>query len=377
MQRQQQAVAQAHQYGGAAEGVPRGGAPGGGRKEQGSGQHRQHVRADDQRDRAGRQAQPVAVGPRVGAGEGGHGRLRAQHRDPEQPGGQLHRPHAPAAQHPDIHQRVLPAQLPADEGHERREPGRQHQPHPSRVGAVDPQERQPRGQQQQCQGQQGEAGPVHPSGPADARVGNTELHRRNARRHGGGGHGQGQDQVPGKDLHQGTGGQCPRNDAELQGSHQQPRGAPGQCGLVRFGGGTAIDQGHFQRQPHHVEALQRPREQEGPEVRGQRHAPRGRGGEDRGDHQDPLVAVQVTQPGQHRHGQRAEHQLRGLEPVHVAVGDPQVPGDVGQDRRVVALQDAAGDLDQGQEQHHRAQPAQAGGGRAHSPPAGRACSSRR
>ena len=42
-------------------------------------------------------------------------------------------------------------------------------------------------------------------------------------------------------------------------------------------------------------------------------------------------------------------ELRSLEPVDVGVGDLEVVGDVAEDRGVVALQDAAGQLDADQE----------------------------
>ena len=58
---------------------------------------------------------------------------------------------------------------------------------------------------------------------------------------------------------------------------------------------------------------------------------------------------QVAEACEQRDAERADDQLRGLEPVDVGVRDPEVVGDVGEDRRVVALQDAAGDLDADQE----------------------------
>lgn len=49
------------------------------------------------------------------------------------------------------------------------------------------------------------------------------------------------------------------------------------------------------------------------------------------------------------HGQCGNHQLAGLEPVHDGIVDAQVPGTVGHQRGVIPLQDAAGQLDDGQE----------------------------
>ena len=58
---------------------------------------------------------------------------------------------------------------------------------------------------------------------------------------------------------------------------------------------------------------------------------------------------EVAEACEQRHAEGADDQLCGLEPVDVGVRDPEVVGDVGEDRRVVALQDPAGDLDADQE----------------------------
>ena len=74
------------------------------------------------------------------------------------------------------------------------------------------------------------------------------------------------------------------------------------------------------------------------------------------------MPVHVPQLGQHRHRQGTDHQLRGLEPVDVGVVDPQVPGDVGEDGRVVALQDTAGEFHQTQKSYDTSQGAFRAGG---------------
>jgi hypothetical protein len=61
------------------------------------------------------------------------------------------------------------------------------------------------------------------------------------------------------------------------------------------------------------------------------------------------VPDEVTEAGQRRDDKRADDQLRRLEPVDVGVGDAEVVGDVAEDRRVVALQGAAGQLDADEE----------------------------
>jgi hypothetical protein len=58
---------------------------------------------------------------------------------------------------------------------------------------------------------------------------------------------------------------------------------------------------------------------------------------------------EVAEPGQERYDEGRHDQLRRLEPVDVGVLDRQVPGDVGEDRRVVALQHPARELDSDEE----------------------------
>ena len=159
---------------------------------------------------------------------------------------------------------------------------------------------------------------------------------------------------PGEHFHERAGGERPGDDTGFQRPDEDAGRAPGAGGAVGQLMDAAEDQGNFQRQPDHVETLERPRGQEGPEVRGERDAPGGHGGDQRGNQQDLLVPVHVPQLGQHRHGEGADHELRGLEPVDVGVVDPQVPGDIGEDGRVIALQDSTGELHQTQKSYNTA-----------------------
>ena len=56
----------------------------------------------------------------------------------------------------------------------------------------------------------------------------------------------------------------------------------------------------------------------------------------------------VAELGEERHDDRREQQLGGLEPVEVRVLDAEVLDQIGDERHVEALQDAAGQLDEEQ-----------------------------
>ena len=200
-------------------------------------------------------------------------------------------------------------------------------------------------------GEQREAAGVHASAAALTGLRHAKPDGEPARGHGHRGNQEHQLQLPGEHFHERTGGERPGDDTGLQRPDQNTGRAPGAGGAVGQLMDAAEDQGDFQRQPDHVEALERPRGQEGPEVRGERDAPGGRGGDQRGNQQDLPVPVHVPQLGQHRHGEGTDHELRGLEPVDVGVVDPQVPGDIGEDGRVIALQDSAGELHQTQKSY--------------------------
>jgi len=136
--------------------------------------------------------------------------------------------------------------------------------------------------------------------------------------------------------------------AGLQRRDDQAGGAAGAGGRVGPAPGAVVDERDLQRQPGHVEALQRPRGDEDGEARreGQHQA---RDGRHAGrDQQEAPMPVQVAELGQHRDDDGRQHQLGRLEPVDVRVVDVEVPRDVGQQRRVVALQDAAGELHEDQ-----------------------------
>ena len=87
----------------------------------------------------------------------------------------------------------------------------------------------------------------------------------------------------------------------------------------------------------------------------ERQHPRAQRGDRGREQQHLLVADQVAEPGQRRDHERGDDELRRLEPVDVGVGDVEVVGDVAVDRRVVALQHAAGELDADQEADDREQ----------------------
>ena len=130
-------------------------------------------------------------------------------------------------------------------------------------------------------------------------------------------------------------------------------GPPGEQVLPAGARRTPVDDRDLERQPHDVRALERPADQERRERRRERQDPRAERGDRGREQQHLLVADQVAEPGERRHDERGDDQLRGLEPVDVGVGDVEVVGDVAEDRRVVALQDAAGELDADQEADDR------------------------
>ena len=138
--------------------------------------------------------------------------------------------------------------------------------------------------------------------------------------------------------------------ADLERDDEESGGAAG-LRRARAGAAAAVeDQRHLERQPDHVEALQRPGDEEAsqksPANASHQLAP---GGEHGRDEQDPLVPVHVAELGEDRHDERREQQLRGLEPVEVGVVDAEVLDEVGDQRNVVALQDAARELDEEEE----------------------------
>ena len=74
--------------------------------------------------------------------------------------------------------------------------------------------------------------------------------------------------------------------------------------------------------------------------------PRGERGHGGREQQHLLVAERSPSRASNGTQRARDDQLRGLEPVDVGVADGEVVGDVAEDRGVVALQDAAGELDQ-------------------------------
>ena len=164
-------------------------------------------------------------------------------------------------------------------------------------------------------------------------------------------------------LDEGAAGERAGDHAELEGRDQE-RGRPsGQPCLLAGPRRAPVDDRHLERQPHDVEALDRPRDEEGRERRRERHGPRRERGHRGREQQHLPVPDEVAEPREQRHHERGDDQLGGLEPVHVGVVDGQVVGDVAEDRRVVALQDPARDLHADQEADDRGEPGDARSGR--------------
>ena len=106
----------------------------------------------------GVQTQAVAV-DRIGAGERRERRLGAEQADADEAGGELHRPHVRLAQHAQVDRRVLLPQLvpaPRDEHQHPDEHDRDRDP-PHRALDVDPEEREPAGDEQQAEREDDEA----------------------------------------------------------------------------------------------------------------------------------------------------------------------------------------------------------------------------
>ena len=139
--------------------------------------------------------------------------------------------------------------------------------------------------------------------------------------------------------------------------------APGEQLLAAGVARAAVDDRDLQRQPDDVRALDRPADQEGGEAGRERQPPRAERRDGGRDQQHLLVPDEVAEPREERDAERADDQLRGLEPVDVALGDRQVLGDLRVDRRVVALQDAAGELDHDEEADDRGESLHGGRGR--------------
>ena len=136
---------------------------------------------------------------------------------------------------------------------------------------------------------------------------------------------------------------------QLERRDQEARGPRGDDRAALHATRPRPDQRDLERQPHDVEAHERPRGEEHRERVGERQHERGRGGEGGRDQQHPLVADHVAELRERRHDERRQHELRALEPVDVGVVDAEMPRDVGEHGRVVALQHAARELDEREE----------------------------
>ncbi len=80
--------------------------------------HRDQVGADERGDVAGVEPESVPV-VRGGARKGAERGLGAEQADPDEPGGQLHRPHVGLPEHPEVDRRVGLPQFMSPEGQER------------------------------------------------------------------------------------------------------------------------------------------------------------------------------------------------------------------------------------------------------------------
>jgi hypothetical protein len=136
--------------------------------------------------------------------------------------------------------------------------------------------------------------------------------------------------------------------ARLQRHDEEARRPPG-LGRPSAGAPSAVeDKRDLERQPDHVETLQGPGDEEGPEVVGEDESPARAGGEHCRDEQDALVAEHVAQLRKDRHDERGEQQLSRLEPVEVGVTDMEVLHQIADQWHVIPLQDTADDLDKEQ-----------------------------
>jgi hypothetical protein len=140
--------------------------------------------------------------------------------------------------------------------------------------------------------------------------------------------------------------ECADDRARLQRYDEESRSAPGLRGTAAHAASAVEDERDFQRQPDHVEALQRPGDEEGGEAVGQHESPARAGCEHRGDEQHARVSEHVAEFREYRHDERGEQELCRLEPVEVRVADMEVFDEVADQRHGVTLQDAADDLDQ-------------------------------
>ncbi|WRL64071.1 hypothetical protein U6N30_31570 [Blastococcus brunescens] len=349
MERHEQQVAGADEDRGPDERGPGAGARGDAGELAGADEHGDDVTTDDDRHHAGRQAQPVAVLLGVGAREGRERALGAEDADAEESGGELHRPHGRAAQDPEVDQRVRAAELVADERDGQEQADRGHQPRPDLADAVDPDERQAAGDDQQDDGEQGRAGRVDGSSLAVLALGHAQRHDRADAHHQEPRDQQHEPELLGERTADLTAAERADDGAQLQGGDDQPGGPPRLRRRIGQPSRPVVDQRHLERQPGGVDALHRPGDEEDREGRREGEHDRGRGHHRRRQQQHPAVTVQVAQLGQDGHGDRRQHELRGLEPVDVGVVDVEVPGDVGQQRDVVPLQHAAGELDEDEE----------------------------
>ena len=309
------------------------------------------VRADDVRGRGGGQAEPVPVHPRICTDERRQRPLRAQQRDADEGRGEEHRPQGRLRHEPHVDQRRLRTTLQPHEPHDDRDPD-QNQPHDPDGDARDPHQAEAAGDREKAEGEYDGAAGVDTAAGAFTGVGHEAPH--DDQRDGDQRRGDGEDR---RQVARPRDAELPRDErpsdrAELEGHDDDAGRATGEAGRVGQSPGPRIDDRHVQRQPDHIEALHREHHEEQRERRRERHPPRPerRDGE-RPDEHAPMP-VHVTQAREDRYDDRGQQELYGLEPVDVGVVDGQPSGDVGEQRRVEALDHAGCELDDGESPDH-------------------------
>ncbi len=222
-------------------------------------------------------------------------------------------------------------------------------PHdPPRLRAVESQEGEPRGDEEEREAEEHEAR----RGPGSARqgfgLGDAEEDGEEDEGHRDGRQHQRERDVAAEGGEDASTRQRTDDGPGLERHDEESRGPAGLRGPGAGAPTPLEDERDLEREPHDVEALQRPGGEERPEVPGDDEPPAGAGRQHGRDEEDPLVAEHVAELREDGDDECRQQQLRGLEPVEVRVVDAQVLDEVGDERDVVALQDAARDLDEEQ-----------------------------
>ncbi|MDQ1113059.1 hypothetical protein QE418_002507 [Microbacterium testaceum] len=311
-------------------------------------------RAHDQREQVGphdvralRRIEAQAVPDRgIGAEVGDERALSAEQADADEERGRLHRPHLGAPEHADVDRRVALAQLVPDEERAQGQADREQCADDDRARARgEADEREGAGEEQQRTGEDDEAAQIEV--PCAART----LGLRDAQPDGDadegdddGGDRERELQIAAARGEEAAGGEGAEDAAEMQADDDETRGAARLRDSALLPPTAVEDQRDLEGEPHHVEALEGPRDEEGREGVGEHQRPARHRGGDRREQQDALVPEHVAELGEHGEDQGREQQLRGLEPVDVGVAYAQVRDDLGEQGDVETLQDATGQL---------------------------------